>query len=356
VSQVLVTVDTVTKEFGAVTALDGVSLEIPAGSFFSLLGPSGCGKTTLLRILAGFESPTSGDVLLDGRPVTSVPPERRPFNIVFQHYALFPHLSVHDNVAFGLTTGGRRRRRSTRGQVEGKVQAMLDLVGLSTFGDRRPGQLSGGQAQRVALARALINEPRLLLLDEPLSALDQKVRLTMRESLLRIQRESDTTFLFVTHDQEEALSMSTTVALMDSGSLDQVASPDVLYREPASLFGARFIGTGSFIDVAVAGPAGDRVEVKAGDVTWCPKVVGEVGSTGVAFLRPEELRLTGDDGRRLGGTVRTVVFLGSEYEIVVTSPVGDLRLRTHQAPAVGDLVSVGWESTSGRCYAARATA
>ncbi len=238
----LVAIRSVSRTFGtgaeAVKALDAVSLEIVGGEFCTLLGPSGCGKTTLLRLLAGFEHPDDGDVLLDGRSILDAPPNKRPVNIVFQSYALFPHMSVADNVAFGLTNRGVHGAARTA-----RVAAMLRLVQLDAMAARRPAALSGGQQQRVALARALAPEPRLLLLDEPMSALDPKLRRDTQVELKRIQRETGVTFLLVTHDQEEALSMSDRIAVMDGGRVRQVGTPADIYERPTSRFVADFMGT-----------------------------------------------------------------------------------------------------------------
>lgn len=234
----IISVNGVSKQFpGNVQALANVDLEIREGEFFALLGPSGCGKTTLLRILAGFESPSTGDVFIDGANMAAVVPNRRPVNMVFQSYAVFPHMTVAENVAYGLKVSGADRRT-----IPDRVQRALDLVQLSAYGKRKPGQLSGGQAQRVALARALVKEPRVLLLDEPLSALDAKLRETMQMELVRLQDTVGITFVIVTHDQNEALSMADRIAVMDHGKVLQVATPGELYEFPRDRFVAEFIG------------------------------------------------------------------------------------------------------------------
>ena len=256
----LVRVEAVSKVFGAgaaaVTALDAVSLAIPANAFFTLLGPSGCGKTTLLRMLAGFEHPDSGAVFIAGRAVAADPPNRRPVNIVFQSYALFPHMSVARNVAFGL-----ERQGLSRAEVARRVGAMLRLVRLEDLGDRRPAQLSGGQQQRVALARALAPRPKLLLLDEPLSALDLKLRRGMQVELKRLQRETGITFLLVTHDQEEALTMSDQIAVMDAGRVLQIGTPADIYERPRSRFVADFMGA-NVLPGALVGHAAPEVAIR----------------------------------------------------------------------------------------------
>jgi spermidine/putrescine transport system ATP-binding protein len=226
------------KHFGGVRAVDGVSLEVGAGEFFSLLGPSGCGKTTTLRMIGGFELPTGGKILLRDRDVTMDPPDKRPVNMVFQSYALFPHLDVGENVAFGL-----RRRKVDKAEITQRVGEALDLVRLGDYARRKPNQLSGGQQQRVALARALVNRPNVLLLDEPLGALDLKLRRQLQIELKRIQTEVGITFVYVTHDQEEALTMSDRIAVMHAGKVEQLGTPEELYERPATRFVADFIGT-----------------------------------------------------------------------------------------------------------------
>ena len=344
-------ISSVTKRFGEVTALHDVDVAIPEGSFFSLLGASGCGKTTLLRIIAGFEQPDAGDLRLEGRSLLSTRPERRPFNIVFQRYALFPHMTVAANVAFGLTTGGRARGR--RAEIGARVADMLELVGLAGFDRRYPAQLSGGQAQRVALARALINRPRLLLLDEPLSALDRNVRLSMREYLLHIHRELGTTFLLVTHDQEEALGMSTHVALMNEGRIEQVASPEMLYRNPGSLHTARFLGAGTFLRATPTRLVGERVEVTIGDLQLMPLNRDAVsGSLAFVFLRPEEIEVVLPEQGLVSGEVDTCIFSGSHYEITCRTDLAVFRIRTNAAAVPGDRLGLRWRNDAGICFAA----
>jgi spermidine/putrescine ABC transporter ATP-binding subunit len=267
-------------------ALDDVTLQARRGEFLTLLGPSGCGKTTLLRIIAGLEQPTAGRVEIDGRDVTKVPPERRPLNMVFQGYALFPHLSVLDNVAFGL-----RLERMPKTRVRERVREMLKLVRLGELEDRRPDQLSGGQQQRVALARALASDPAVLLLDEPLSALDRRVRQSMQEELRAIQVAVGTTFIAVTHDQEEAMAMSSRIVLMENGRIEQVAGPEELYRRPQSTFAARFVGDANVLDGSVIDDAGRSVF--EGDGLRIPLEGRQRLVTGHAqvMIRPEALML-----------------------------------------------------------------
>src|ERR671910_1239051 len=247
----------VTKRFGDFTAVDDLSLAIGEGEFFTMLGPSGCGKTTTLRMVAGFEEATEGQVLIDGADVVGTPPHRRPTNTVFQSYALFPHLSVADNVAFGL-----RRKRIAKGEIARRVQEELERVGLSREAKRRPAQLSGGQQQRVALARALVNLPKVLLLDEPLGALDLKLRKGLQIELKRIQRDVGITFIYVTHDQEEALTMSDRIAVMSNGVVEQVADPETVYERPATTFVAGFIGVSNLMPATIE--QGGRVQIDDG--------------------------------------------------------------------------------------------
>jgi ABC-type Fe3+/spermidine/putrescine transport system ATPase subunit len=345
----------VSKRFGGVAALSDINLHIDAGSFFSLLGPSGCGKTTLLRILAGLEAPDEGKVLLDGRDITRTPPEKRPFNIVFQRYALFPHLNLRDNVAFGLTTS--RAIRPPADELRQRVDQALAMVGLSALGARMPSQISGGQAQRVALARALIRRPQMLLLDEPLSALDRNVRHAVREELLRIHAELGTTFLLVTHDQEEALSMSERVALMNAGHIEQVAAPEAIYRNPETLFAARFIGAGSFVPGAAGAASSGRIEVAVGGRSVLAADAGVGSSRRVQVLfRPEELEVSGpEEGDGLQGTVEVCAFFGSHYEATIACGGIVLRARSTVALAPGAPVRVKWAPQAGIAYPDRET-
>src|ERR1700742_4276985 len=251
-----------TKRYDEVVAVDAIDATVNAGDFFPLLGPSGCGKTTTLRMIAGFERPTSGEILLDGVDVSSVPPHQRNVHTVFQNYALFPHLNVFDNVAFGL-----RRRKVGRDEVRQRVQESLELVELGDLGARKPNQLSGGQQQRVALARALVLRPAVLLLDEPLGALDAKIRKQLRIELKTLQEEVGITFVFVTHDQEEALSMSDRVAVMSDGRIEQVGTPAEVYEDPATVFVADFLGISNLMDGAVVGACDGGCTVAIGEVT-----------------------------------------------------------------------------------------
>jgi spermidine/putrescine transport system ATP-binding protein len=340
----------VSRRFADVVALHALDLEISAGSFFSLLGPSGCGKTTLLQIIAGLQSPDEGSLLVDGDDITHLPPERRPFNMVFQHYALFPHMTVADNIAFGLTTGARSDRPSDEERRE-RVTSMLRLVELEGLGPRYPSEISGGQAQRVAVARALVNRPRVLLLDEPLSALDRNVRYALREELLRIHQELGTTFVFVTHDQDEALSISQLVGVMNAGRLEQVADPQTIYRAPATLFTARFIGAGSFFDAQVVAVTDGSAEVEVGGRRFRASDAGVTpGERAQVLLRPEELSLGEAWGGAIPGTVAACSFFGSYFEALVQSTLGPFRLRIREAIGPGEGVSITWPQQAGIVY------
>src|SRR5580704_11500690 len=248
------------KEFDDAVAVSGIDLAIRAGEFFSLLGPSGCGKTTTLRMIAGFERPTAGEIVLDGVDVAQVPPHRRNVHTVFQNYALFPHMDVFDNIAFGL-----RRRRVAKAELDRRVQQVIGLVELEGLGKRRPNQLSGGQQQRVALARALVLSPAVLLLDEPLGALDARIRKQLRVELKAVQEEVGITFVFVTHDQEEALSMSDRLAVMNGGRIEQVGTPSEVYENPATVFVADFLGVSNLMEVHVAGHEAGGCTLRVGD-------------------------------------------------------------------------------------------
>src|SRR5438034_2411213 len=272
-----IAVDGVSKRFGGVTAVDDVSVSIGEGEFFSLLGPSGCGKTTTLRMIAGFEVPDEGRILLQGRDVTSVLPSRRPVNMVFQQYALFPHMSIYDNIAFGLKV-----KRVPRGEHRERIEQLLRVVELEGLERRRPRQLSGGQQQRVALARALVNRPAALLLDEPLGALDVKLRKQMQLELKRIQTELGTTFVYVTHDQEEALAMSDRIAVMNRGLVEQIGGPREIYEHPQTAFVADFIGSLNALDLTVDELVGAYAVMRVGEGE---RVVVSAGSA----MRPGDL-------------------------------------------------------------------
>ena len=309
----------ITKRFGRFTAVDDLDLTVPQGSFFALLGPSGCGKTTTLRMVAGLEQPTQGQVLLGDRDVTGTKPYQRPVNTVFQSYALFPHLDVFENVAFGL----RRRRKK---EVKADVDAVLELVQLEHLAKSKPGLLSGGQQQRVALARAIVNRPSVLLLDEPLGALDLKLRRQMQVELKRIQTEVGLTFVHVTHDQEEAMTMADTIAVMNGGRIEQMGSPTELYERPRTTFAANFLGQSNLIQATVTGTAGDDLLIDVhGQRVTLPRQRSTV-TDGRLWLgvRPEKLRVAGqeDDGNRLTGIVTDASFIGVATYYLVRMPWG----------------------------------
>ena len=285
-----VRLDSVTKRFGDFTAVREMELDIPRGQFFTMLGPSGCGKTTTLRMVAGFEEPTEGRVLLDGEDVTGLPAFKRPTNTVFQSYALFPHKSVEQNVAFGL-----ERQKVDKAEVRRRVGEELERVGLAAEAKRRPAQLSGGQQQRVALARALVNRPAVLLLDEPLGALDLKLRKQLQVELKRIQRDVGITFIYVTHDQEEALTMSDKIAVINRGVIEQVADPETVYERPATTFVAGFIGVSNLMpgEVVSSNDGGAELRLDAGPTVRAPASRGAAtGERAHAVVRPEKLELT----------------------------------------------------------------
>jgi spermidine/putrescine transport system ATP-binding protein len=324
-----IVLESVTKRFDAVVAVDNASFEIHEGEFFSMLGPSGCGKTTTLRMIAGFEEPTSGRILLRGGDVTHVAPAKRHVNMVFQSYALFPHMSVFENVAFGL-----RVKRVSRDDVRTRVAASLRSVRLVGMEERKPTQLSGGQQQRVALARALVNEPAALLLDEPLGALDLKLRQEMQLELKEIQARTRTTFVYVTHDQEEALTMSDRIAVMNGGLVEQIAAPRELYEHPASPFVAGFIGTSNLLALRVDTVDAGLVAMNLGEgERLLARSEARAGETVQVTVRPEKIKLgepTTQSGQaRVHGTVAEAVYLGSMTQVIVDLPTGE-RLVVHR--------------------------
>jgi spermidine/putrescine transport system ATP-binding protein len=322
----------ISKHFGqgdhVVRALDDVSVTIGQGEFFTLLGPSGCGKTTLLRMIAGFESPTSGQILLGGDDITELPPNRRPVNTVFQSYALFPHLTVAQNVAFGLEMLGK-----PASEVRATTDRMLALVKLEHLAGRKIAQMSGGQQQRVALARALAPKPKVLLLDEPLSALDLKLRKEMQIELKRLQHETGITFVFVTHDQEEALTMSDRIAVMSAGKIQQVGAPREIYNHPVNRFVASFIGESNFLS-AVADKG--KVTLKAGGPVDAEVPANQSGEVTVT-VRPEQVRLTApDEPGALSATIHNLIYFGTDTHCHLALADGTEIVARLQSPATGD--------------------
>ncbi|HEY6522220.1 MAG TPA: ABC transporter ATP-binding protein [Solirubrobacteraceae bacterium] len=310
-----------TKQYDETLAVDAIDASINAGEFFSLLGPSGCGKTTTLRMIAGFVRPTSGEIMLDGLDVAQVPPHRRNVHTVFQNYALFPHLNVFDNIAFGL-----RRQKVAKGDVRRRVEEALELVELGGMAARHPQQLSGGQQQRVALARALVLRPAVLLLDEPLGALDAKIRKQLRLELKALQEEVGITFVFVTHDQEEALSMSDRVAVMSAGRIEQIGSPAEVYESPATVFVADFLGVSNLMDAEAGEPSGDHCTVRVGDFRL-RAAAGDLTASGPVKIvaRPERVELRGhgtDQENCLPGMVERTVYVGATLQVMVRLATG----------------------------------
>ena len=344
----------VSKRFGDLLAVDDLSLELTGGEFFTLLGPSGCGKTTTLRMVAGFEQPSEGEIRIEGADVAGLPAHRRPTNTVFQSYALFPHMNVEDNVAFGL-----KRKRVPREEIGRRVAAELERVGLTGEARRRPAQLSGGQQQRVALARALVNLPKVLLLDEPLGALDLKLRKGLQIELKRIQREVGITFVYVTHDQEEALTMSDRIAVMNQGRVEQVADPERVYERPETTFVAGFIGVSNLMPAAISGPG--EVRLDHGPTLQVPTDGLAPGEHCSAVVRPEKLRIETLEAEavassnglpRVEGVVESSVYLGTATQIVVDLG-GDVHMTVlvpnaseserQRLPGGGARVSLSWE-------------
>ncbi|KAA8605562.1 spermidine/putrescine ABC transporter ATP-binding protein [Salipiger aestuarii] len=350
----VISIDRVEKRFGTFTALHGVSVDIADNEFFTLLGPSGCGKTTLLRCIAGFEPVSGGQIRLNGEDIAPLPPYRRPVNTVFQHYALFPHMTVLENAMFGL-------QRLGWGVVdaEGRARQALELVHLSAFLKRRPGQLSGGQQQRVALARALAPEPRVLLLDEPLSALDLKLRQAVRMELKQIQRETGIAFVFVTHDQEEALTMSDRIAVMSDGRVQQVGTPREIYESPANRFVADFIGETNLIEVPVLNISNGLAEVSlpGGRAIQCPTRLVDA-TQGVLSVRPERIDLCAPSEADLIATAGAQVYLGTDIQLKAHLAGGEqmtVRLQNAAAtvlPQSGARLGLRLEAGAARLLAA----
>jgi spermidine/putrescine transport system ATP-binding protein len=345
------------KEFDGVVAVDGIDVDIDGGEFFTLLGPSGCGKTTTLRMLAGFEQPTDGQILIDGTDVAQTPAHKRPVNTVFQNYALFPHLDVWRNVEYGL----RWHKDVDKRTRESRVRQALELVRLGEYGKRRPHQLSGGQQQRVALARALVLQPAVLLLDEPLGALDAKLRHSLRAELTSLQREIGITFVFVTHDQEEALEMSDRLAVMDGGLIMQLGTPEDVYREPVSEFVADFLGVTNLLDVDCLTGSGTTRSIRFGEFTLEAQVPADhAAGAGRAVIRPEciEILEAGATGsNRVPGMIDRSVFLGATTQVAIRLPHGAVlsalitNSRIRDDLATGLPVTVGLPSDSLRVLA-----
>jgi spermidine/putrescine transport system ATP-binding protein len=349
----------VSKRFGKLLAVDDVSFSVDSGEFFTFLGPSGCGKTTLLRMLAGFDAPDAGDILLDNRSLAGVPPEKRPLHTVFQNYALFPHLTVEGNIAFPLEMAGRPKP-----EIRTRVAETLSLVHLEEKGDAFPHELSGGQKQRVALARGLVNRPRVLLLDEPLGALDAKLREEMQIELIALQRNVGVTFVFVTHSQQEALALSHRIAVMNRGRIMQLDEPDKIYGFPLNRFVADFIGKINLLDVDVLAVDADGLTLSAKGLGTlpAPRVDGaNVGDHGCLALRPEQLRLAaepeaGDLGIHFPGKVHDLLYEGDVtiYRVALENGATLEAMIANSAPGrprffeVGDSVVLGWRPDAGR--------
>ena len=331
-NSVIVSLRDIVVEFDGQRILDGLNLDIHDKEFVTLLGSSGCGKTTTLRLIAGFLEPNAGKVLLKGRDITGVPPYKRPVNTVFQKYALFPHLNVFENVAFGL-----RLKKMTEDEIRPKVLEMLEIVGLKGFERRSIHQLSGGQQQRVAIARSLVNQPRVLLLDEPLGALDLKLRKEMQLELKRLQREMNITFVYVTHDQEEALTMSDTVVVMNKGNIQQIGSPQDIYNEPRNAFVAKFIGDSNIVDgimekdflVSFGGQ-----EFACVDRGFKPREPVQV------VIRPEDVDIVPPSAGKLTGLVREVIFKGVHFEMHVDVEGKEWLIHSTQASQPGELIGM----------------
>jgi len=336
----------VTKRFGEVTAVDDISLEIERGRFFAMLGPSGCGKTTTLRMIGGFEEPTAGTIYLGNRDVTGLPPYKRDVNTVFQSYALFPHLSIFENVAFGL------RRRGTKGsELRTAVSQALELVALSGMERRKPRQLSGGQQQRIALARALVNRPRVLLLDEPLGALDLKLRKQMQLELKGIQHEVGLTFVHVTHDQEEAMTMADSIAVMNDGRIEQLGSPTELYEHPRTQFVAGFLGISNLLEGQVTGAGGPYATITLAGPSTVLVPADRIATRGELVqigIRPEKIRLGADERNALEGVIAERAYIGVSTQYIVETPAGAITVYLQNADAAssaaspGDRVTLSW--------------
>lgn len=331
-SENIIQLENVSVAFDGEKVLDNLSLSIKDKEFVTLLGPSGCGKTTTLRIIAGFIEPDSGNLYFDGKRINDIPPYKRQVNTVFQRYALFPHLNVFENIAFGL-----RLKKMPDAEIRKKVFDMLELVNLKGYASRKVGNLSGGQQQRVAIARALVNNPRVLLLDEPLAALDLKLRKDMQNELKRIQKQSNITFVYVTHDQEEALSMSDTVVVMDEGVIQQIGTPLDIYNEPANAFVADFIGESNILDGVMLE---DYSVLVAGHKYTCSDKGFAKNEPVDVVIRPEDIKVVASDQSHLSGTVTNVVFRGVHYEIIVDIKNFKWLIQTTEFHGVGENIGI----------------
>jgi spermidine/putrescine transport system ATP-binding protein len=355
VSEVDVRLERVTKDFGETVAVDDLSLDIPEGEFFSMLGPSGCGKTTTLRMIGGFEEPTRGTIYLKGRDVTDLPPYKRDVNTVFQSYALFPHLDVFENVAFGM-----RRKKVDKREIETRAKEVMKLVDLLGFEKRKPSQMSGGQQQRVALARALVNQPKVLLLDEPLGALDLKLRKQMQLELKRIQSEVGITFIYVTHDQEEAMTMSDRLAVMRHGKIEQIGPPEEVYENPQTEFVAGFLGASNMLEGELKEQDDGIATVLTlgGDVVHLPseRAPFRNGATVKVGVRPEKVNIAPEDDspvpagvNAITGLLRMSTYIGVSHQYKVEGPGGHTltvwvqNLGTAPPPSPGERVRLSWQ-------------
>ena len=328
----LIRIENVVKTFGSLTVLDEIELTIHENEFMTLLGPSGCGKTTLLRIIGGFEMPDSGKIIFNGKDITNVPPNKRPINTVFQKYSLFSHMNVEENIAFGPKISGK-----SEDYIRGKISYALKLVNLDGYEKHNVTKLSGGQQQRIAIARAIVNEPKVLLLDEPLSALDLKLRRSMRQELVRINRETGITFIFVTHDQEEALSMSDTIVVMNQGYIQQIGTPENVYNEPENAFVADFIGDSNIIDGVMVR---DKLVRILGREYPCVDVGFPLESPVDVQIRPEDITLAEPQEDTLNGVVTKVGFWGMSYDINVSAGGFEWLIQSIHRREVGERVSL----------------
>ncbi len=328
----LIELDNLTKEYNGQVVLKGIYLDIHENEFMTLLGPSGCGKTTTLRIVAGFEEASSGEVLFDGIDISTLPPYKREVNTVFQKYALFPHMNVFDNIAFGL-----KIKKMEKDVIEQKVLRILSLVGLEGFEKRNISQLSGGQQQRVAIARALVNEPKVLLLDEPLGALDLKLRKTMQIELKNIQKEVGITFVYVTHDQEEALTMSDTIVVMNDGAIQQIGTPTDIYNEPENRFVAQFIGESNIVEGIFVK---DFLVEFDGQQFVCVDKGFDEGQEVDIVLRPEDLDIVEVGQGKIEGVVSSIIFKGVHYEIMVETSERMYKVHTTDMSEIGKKVNL----------------